>query len=77
MIIVIYLMVIIFQKHLSPVALLLTIIKLYNTMGVFEKFEYILISTEKERYFGLVKVFITNFVIGHFLAVLLNLIVYI
>jgi hypothetical protein len=30
-------------------------------------------SFGKEHYFGLVKVFLTNFAIGHFLSILLNL----
>lgn len=30
-------------------------------------------SSEKERYYGLIKVFITNFAIGHILSILLNL----
>lgn len=50
------------------------VIKLINNMNKFEKFEYLYINTSaKEQYYGLIKVFLTNFVIGHFLSIILNL----
>jgi hypothetical protein len=50
------------------------LIKLWSSIKKFERFEYLYVgSTEKEQYYGLVKVFITNFVIGHFLSIFLNL----
>lgn len=48
-----------------------------NNITKFEKFEYLIInSSGKEHYYGLIKVFITNFAIGHFLSILLNLMAY-
>lgn len=53
---------------------LIYVVKMVNCLRKFEKFEYLLItSNEKEQYYGLFKVFLMNFVIGHFLSVFLNL----
>ena len=52
----------------------MAIIKLTNNIKRLEKFEYIYINSNgREQYYGLIKVFITNFVIGHILSILLNL----
>ena len=51
----------------------MALIKLWNNVQKFEKFEYIYINTSgKEQYYGLIKVLLMNFAIGHFLSIILN-----
>lgn len=56
----------------------LALIKLASNLKKFEKFQYLYITTsEREQYYGLIKVFLMNFTIGHFLSIFLNLMAYI
>ena len=62
------------NSSVNIVICLIYVVKTVNCLRKFEKFEYLLItSNEKEQYYGLFKVFVTNFVIGHFLSIFLNL----
>ncbi len=62
------------DQHFQIFIFLLSVIKLINNIVKFEKLEYLFITTEKrEHYFGLVKVFICNFAIAHFLSIILNI----
>ncbi len=54
--------------------MLIAFIKLKNNLKRFESFEFIYVKTNtREQYYGLIKVFILNFTIGHVLSILLNL----
>jgi len=60
--------------NLIPILLLTTLMKLWFNIKKFEKYEYLFLSTnEQEQYYGLIKVFLTNFAIGHFLSIIMNL----
>lgn len=49
-------------------------LKLLSNIRKLEKFEYlVMVSKDVEQYYGLIKVFLINFVIGHFLSIFLNL----
>lgn len=62
------------SNHLNILLIAVVLVKLNNNLKKFEKFEYLYITkSEREQYYGLVKVFILNFAIGHKLSILLNL----
>ena len=66
------------ESNISVVLTFVALMKLWNNINVLEKFEYIFINSNgKEQYYGLIKVFLTNFAIGHFLSILLNLMAHI
>lgn len=54
--------------------MLIALFKLKNNMKRFESFEFIFVKTNsRELYYGLIKVFLLNFSIGHVLSIFLNL----
>ena len=60
--------------NITVFILIVALIKLYNNISRFEKYEYLYIKTnEQEQYYGLIKVLLINFIIGHFLSICLNL----
>jgi hypothetical protein len=60
--------------HVTILTTFVALVRFANSRKKIEKIEYLYIdSTEKEHYYGLVKVFLTNFAIGHILSILLNL----
>lgn len=62
------------ESNITILISFVAIIKLVNNIKKFGKFEYLLINnSSKEHYFGLIKVLITNFAIGHILSICLNL----
>ena len=62
------------SSDLILIVTFLSVVKLISNKKKFEKFEYIYIgSSGQQQYYGLIKVFLTNFVIGHILSILLNL----
>jgi hypothetical protein len=62
------------NSDLILIVTFLSLVKLISNKKKFEKFEYIYISSSgQQQYYGLIKIFLTNFVIGHILSILLNL----
>ncbi len=54
--------------------MLIALFKLKNNMRRFESFEFIFVKTNsRQLYYGLIKVFLLNFSIGHILSIFLNL----
>ena len=59
---------------IRPFVMLIAFLKLKNNLKRFESFEFIYVKTNtREQYYGLIKVFILNFTIGHVLSIFLNL----
>lgn len=70
----VFLLDLLFGGSITVLAALMALIKLLNNIKKLERFEYIFIdSPVRQQYYGLVKVFLTNFLIGHVLSILLNL----
>jgi hypothetical protein len=69
-----YLVEVLVPVNISLVGLIASIIRLVDSWRKFEKLEYLYItSTEREQYYSLFKIIVTNFAIGHVLSILLNL----
>jgi len=59
---------------ITPFVMLIALLKLKNNLKRFESFEFIYVKTNsRELYYGLIKVFLLNFSIGHILSIFLNL----
>ena len=70
----IYLLDIVVPINLSSLGLIVSIIRLFASLKKIEKLEYLYISSsEREQYYSLFKIIVTNFAIGHVLSILLNL----
>lgn len=62
------------STNITPFVMLIALFKLKNNMKRFESFEFIFVKTNsRELYYGLIKVFLLNFSIGHILSIFLNL----
>jgi hypothetical protein len=62
------------NTNLSVLLTIISIVKFFVNKKELEKFEYMYVDSKtKEKYFGLVKVILTNFAIGHVLSILLNM----
>ncbi len=62
------------ESTIRPFVMLIAFLKLNNNLKRFESFEFIYVKTNtREQYYGLIKVFVLNFTIGHVLSIFLNL----
>ena len=72
--IIIFLVDLLVGANISLITTMVSLVRFNNSRKKFEKLEYLYISSnEKEQYYGLLKVVLTNFAIGHILSILLNI----